>query len=236
MSARAPRDLVFARALTLGAVVVAFPLGTWLVFGAGADRRVVADGIAWTYSLGLFAAFTTSFWPLGGLRDWTRARRMESAALLFLLVSYATHLSWELGWLVAHDAIAAARDAPWAYAWWAYIDGGDARYAAAPAGLLAIETLSVVNGSIGVLAFVLWLRSRGTDPRAVGLFMATAVVHLYSASLYYLTEILDGLPSVDRASFTALWIKFGLANAPWVTMPWVVLAWGARKVRALARD
>ncbi len=226
------RDLVLARVLTLGPVVLAFPLGTIAVFHAGANRGVTADVIAWTYSFGLFAAFTTSLWPLPSLRSWDRVRRVQSAVLLFLVVSYLTHLTWELGWLCLHERIAAARDASWAYPWWAYIDGGDWRYARAPATLLAIEALSVVNGLVGVTGLVLWLRSKGHDRRAVLLFMATAVVHLYSTSYYYLSEIVAGLPSVDTSSFTGTWIKFGLANAPWLTMPWLVLWWGYGRLRS----
>ena len=227
-----PPDLLGARVIALVPVVVVFPLGSLAVFRLGFDRKAVADAIAWTYSIGLFAAFTTAFWPLRGLRGWSVERRAQSAALLFLVVSYVTHLSWELGWLVLHDRIAAARDAAWAYPWWAYIDGGDARYAVAPPSLVSIEILSVTNGLFGVLAFALWRRSSGRDRRAVLLFMATAVVHLYSTSFYYLSELIAGFPSVDTNSFTGLWIKFGLANAPWLTMPWVVLWWGERALRS----
>jgi hypothetical protein len=130
--------------------------------------------------------------------------------------------------------IAGARDSAWAYTWWAYIDGGDSRYATAPVELLAIETLSVINGLVGTTALVLWWRSGGSDRRAVLLVMATAIVHLYSASFYYLSEIFAGLPNVDTSSFTGTFIKFGLANAPWVTMPWLVLWWGQRQL--LFRD
>lgn len=223
--------LVLARILTLGPVVLAFPLGSIAVFGFGADRAFAADVIAWVYSIGLFAAFSTSFWPLPDLRAWPAERRVRSAVFLFLIVSYVTHLSWELGWLLFHDRIAEARDAAWAYTWWAYIDGGDLRYAKAPVELLTIETLSVANGLVGVTGLALWWRSRGRDYRATLLIMATAVVHLYSTSYYYLTEILAGLPNVDTSSFTGTFIKFGLANAPWLTMPWVVLWWGQRELR-----
>ena len=78
-----------------------------------------------------------------------------------------------------------------------------------------------------------WVRSAGRDPRAVLLLMATAVVHLYSTSYYYLSEILAGLPNVDTSSVTDTWIKFGLANAPWLTMPWIVLWWGWRRLCGL---
>ena len=219
--------LWIARVATLGPVAAAFPLAAWAVFGAGADRNATADGLAVVYSFGLFLGFTTSFWPLPGLRRWTPRRRLESMCLLFLIVSCITHLSWELVWLVAHDAIAASRDAAWAYPWWAYIDGGDMRYANATPTLVMMEVLSVTNGLVCATGLVLWYRSRGRDRRAVLLFMAMAVVHLYSTSLYYGGEILAGLPNVDTTSFLDTWIKFGLANVSWLVFPPCVLAWGA---------
>jgi hypothetical protein len=229
------RDLVAVRVLTLGPVVLAFPIGIVAVFSLGVDRDATADAIAWTYSVGLFAAFSTAFWPLPGLRSWTFERRALSAAFLFMVVSYATHLSWELGWLLLHERMPALENTPWAYVWWAYIDGGDLRYATAPTELLTIETLSVVNGLLGFTGVVLWVRSRGRDERAVLLFMATAVVHLYSTSYYFLSEAIPGFPSVDTSSFTDTFIKFGLANAPWLTMPWLVLWWGQRVLRRRMR-
>lgn len=227
---RWPPDLRIARGLSLGPVLLAFPVATAAVFALGTDRNATADALAVVYSTGLFAAFTTSLWPLPGLRGWTRFERIESLCLLFMVVSYATHLSWELVWLVAHDAIAAARDAAWAYPWWAYIDGGDHRYAEAPANLVGMEILSVTNGAIGVLGLTLWYRSGRRDPRALLLFMATAVVHLYSAALYFGSEILAGMPNVDTASVLDTWVKFGLANAPWLVFPWFVLYWGSRRL------
>jgi hypothetical protein len=229
------RDLWIARALTLGPVALAFPLGAWAVTAGGADRNTAADALAVVYSVGLFAGFTTSLWPLPGLRDWSRFERIRSMCFVFMIVSYATHLSWELVWLLFHDAIHAARDAAWAYPWWAYIDGGDLRYAGSSSTLLTMETLSVANGSIGTFGLVLWYRSRGRDLRSVLLLMATAVVHLYSTSLYFGGEILEGLPNVDTSSFLDSWIKFGLANAPWLVFPWFVLYWGQRVLLSASR-
>jgi len=226
-----PRDLILARVVTLAPVLLAFPVGIVAVFQLGADRNATADGIAWAYSMGLFTAFSTAFWPLPGLRSWTLERRALSAGFLFLVVSYTTHLSWELGWLLLHERMPDLKDVPWAYVWWAYIDGGDFRYATAPAELLSIEVLSVLNGTLGFTGVALWVRSKGRDERAVLIFMATAVVHLYSASYYFLSEAIPGFPNVDTSSFTDLYIKFGLANAPWLTMPWVVLYWGQRVLR-----
>lgn len=231
-----PIDLYVARALTLGPVALAFPVASAAVFSFGTDRNATADILAVCYSFGLFLAITTSFWPLPSLRTWTRFERIESCALIFMIVSYFTHLSWELVWLLFHDAIAAARDGAWAYPWWAYIDGGDLRYSNPTSTLITMEILSVTNGIVGATGLYLWLRSGRTDRRGVLLCMATAVVHLYSASLYFLGEIIEGMPNVDTTSFLDTWIKFGLANAPWVVFPWVVLYWGQRRVLAPTRD
>jgi hypothetical protein len=231
-----PWDLYIARVLTLGPVALAFPVATAAVFGFGADRDRTADLLAIVYSSGLFLGFTTSFWPLSSLRDWTRFDRIESLCIVFLCVSYFTHLSWELVWLLFHDSIALSRDAAWAYPWWAYIDGGDLRYAEAPANLVMMEILSVTNGIVGVTGLALWFRSGRTDARGLLLCMATAVVHLYSTSLYYGGEILEGLPNVDTTSFLDTWVKFGLANLSWLVFPWFVLYWGWRHLqRQLAR-
>jgi len=226
-------DLWMARLATLGPVALAFPVAATLVFGFGADRKQTADALAIVYSFGLFLTFTTSLWPLGSLRSWVRFARIESMAVIFMAVSYVTHLSWELVWLLFHGSIQAARDSAWAYPWWAYIDGGDMRYAGSDSTLVMMEILSVTNGIIGAFGLARWIRSRGTDAKAVMLCMATAVVHLYSTSLYYGSEILDGLPNVDTTSFLATWIKFGLANAPWLVFPWVVLYWGVKTLERM---
>ena len=229
-------DLWVARGLTLGPVALAFPVAAAAVFGFGADRDRTADLLAVIFSVGLFAGFSTSLWPLPSLRSWSRFERIQSMCLVFMVVSYLTHLTWELGWLLLHETIQESRDAAWAYAWWAYIDGGDLRYAGASSNLLMMEVLSVLNGACGAVGLYLWHRSRHRDPRGVLLCMATAVVHLYSASLYFGTEMLDGLPNVDTTSFLDSWIKFGLANAPWVVFPWFVLYWGQRTLKNLPRD
>ena len=225
-------DLWTARGLTLGPVALAFPAAAAAVFAFGADRDHTADLLAVVYSVGLCTAFTTSFWPLPSLRSWSRFERVQSLCLLFLVVSYLTHLTWELGWLVLRASIQASRDAAWAYPWWAYIDGGDLRYAGSSSQLVMMESLSVLNGAVGALGLWLWHRSRHADRRGVLLCMATAVVHLYSTALYFGGEILEGLPNVDTSSFLDTWIKFGLANAPWLIFPWLVLYWGQRTLRS----
>jgi hypothetical protein len=211
--------LLASRIACFGVVALAFPVAAFMVFGLGADRHETADALAFVYAFGIPLALSTSFWPLGATRHWSRARRVESLALVFLGMSYFTHLSWELGWLVLHPHIAEATDSPWAYAWWAYIDGGDLRYARPDATLLGMEALSVINGAVGAVALVVFLRSGRAHRGAALVLCGTAVVHLYSAALYYLTELLGGMPSVDTESFVGTYVKFGLANLPWVLGP-----------------
>lgn len=216
--------------MSFSVVGLAFPVGAIAVFGAGADRNATADLLAICYASGLMAGISSAMWPLPSVRARPWRWRVESTCAVFLVVSYATHLSWELGWLVAHEQIIAARDSAWAYPWWAYIDGGDLRYATASPDLLVMEALSVINGAVGVCGVVLWRRTNGRDRRAVLLFAVTAVVHLYSVALYYGSEIAAGLPNVDTTSVVDTWIKFGLANAPWAVFPWLVLYAAARRL------
>ncbi len=226
------RTLVAIRVALFGVVALAFPSCAIWVFGVGGDRRVAADVLSLIYGIGSFAAVFASALPLASLSGWTRAQRIESAALVFLGMSYATHLTWEFGWLVMHDAIIAQRDAAWTYPWWAYIDGGDARYASAEPLLLAMETLSVCNGVVGAIALRRYLKAGRAHRGAVLVMTGTAVVHLYSASLYYLSELFAGLPNVGTG-FVSRYIKFGLANALWVVAPWSLFSWCRTKLRSL---
>jgi hypothetical protein len=212
----------------IGCVVLAFPAAAAAVHAYGADRGATADLLAVIYSFGLYAAFSTPWWPLPSMRRETAFERLQSMCMLWFWITYTTHLTWELGWLLLREKIVTSPDAPWAYLWWAYIDGGDMRYASADPNLYTMEILSVANGTLGFAGLYLWYRSAGRNARAVLLLMATAVVHLYSTSLYYGAEIAAGLPNVDPSSFLDFWIKFVLANSPWLVMPWLVLYWGLR--------
>ncbi len=212
------------------AITLAFPLSALAVFRFGADRRDAADVLACVYAFGLTLLFSSSLLPLRALAGFTRDQRIASAAVLFLGVSYATHLTWELGWLLLFDTIRESPDALWAYPWWAYIDGGDARFLHGPPELFGIEALSVANALVGVTAMGRFFRGRGTRRAPVLALMGTAIVHFYSATLYYLSEFFGGMTNVDTTRFVNLWIKFGLTNLPWVVMPWFVLVWGRRAI------
>lgn len=214
-----------------GSLIVAFPVYTLLVFGAGADRSVMANALAVQATLGYFLGIFAALLPFRSLRTWSRYQRLQAVVLPFVICSYLTHLTWELGWLVLHRAIAGARDSAWAYAWWAYIDGGDRRYLNPDAHFLMIEVLSVINGCVGVTGLILLKRSRFADPRGTLLVMATAIVHTALTWYYYGSEILGGFPSTNTSSFLDLGVKFILLNSPWLIAPWIVLAWGYQTLR-----
>lgn len=228
ISATLPRSrgLRIVWIVAFGSLALAFPVYSYLAFHSGLDRALIADAMVVqatvAYFLGIFAAFL----PLPSLRTWTRFQRLQAVVLPFVICSYVTHLTWELGWLILHKAIAGAREAAWAYPWWNYIDGGDLRYLDAEPNFLMIEVLSVINACVGVTGLVLLFRSKFTDYRGTLLVMSTAVTHTVLTWYYYGTEIIAGFPSINTASFMDLGLKFILLNSPWLIAPWLVLAWG----------
>ncbi len=221
-----PFDLKLIWILSFGSLAVAFPFYSFLVFGLDFNRESTADifatHAAFAYWLGMGAAFS----PLPGLKDWARIDRLKYVCLAFMLASYLTHVSWELIWLIFHEAIFNAKDEMWAYPWWAYIDGGDIRYFEPEANFLMIEVLSVINGSIGLTGLYLLKKSDYKNLLGILLCMSTGVTHTVLTWYYYGTEFLTGFESVNTASFNDLWIKFILLNGPWLVFPWFVLYWG----------
>lgn len=222
--------------ITIGAVLaLILPAGAVAVFGLDTDRGITADVVGVIFFFALVALFSTPWWPLPGRHARSTFDRLQSTCFLWFVVTFATHLTWELIWLLLHNRIADSPNRAWAYPWWMYIDGGDGRYADATPTLLTQELLSMLNGMMGVTGLVLWWRSKGWSATATLLLMATGVVHIYSATLYFGSEMLDGYPHVDTASPADFWIKFWLLNGIWLVMPWAVFVWGrltlARQLR-----
>jgi hypothetical protein len=230
------RDLVATWVICFGALVLAFPVYSYLVFGMGMDRGAIANVLATQVTVCYWLGICAAFLPLRGLRGWSRLRRIHAVCLAFMFVSYLTHLSWELGWLLLHGSIAQARDELWAYAWWAYIDGGDLRYYQPQVNFIMMEVLSVINGSIGLTGLWLLFRSGFEDYRGSLLCLSTGVTHTVLAWYYYGSEILSGFAHVNTHSFFDLWVKFIFLNGPWLVFPWLVIYWAIRLLRVqLAR-
>jgi len=227
----APRDLVTTWVICFGALVLAFPVYSYLVFGAGLDRGAIANALATQVTICYWLGISAAFLPLPGLKGWSRLRRIQGVCLTFMWVSYLTHLSWELGWLFLHERIAESRDELWAYTWWAYIDGGDLRYYRPALNFIMMEVLSVINGTIGLTGLWLLFRSRFEDYRGTLMCLSTAVTHTVLTWYYYGTEILSGFENVNTHSFFDLWIKFIFLNGPWLVFPWLVVYWATRLLR-----
>lgn len=220
--------------LAASVVAVSLPAGAIARFGFDTDRGYTADVVGVVFFGAIVVFLATPWLPIGSGRVRTTFERIQSTCFLWFGLTFTIHVTWELAWLVLHDSIVSSPDAPWAYAWWMYIDGGDARYAGDDATLVTQEILSVINGVVGFTGLALWWRSKGRNPTAVLLLLATAVVHLYSAWVYFGSEALDGYPNVDTGSVADFWIKFWLLNGLWVVVPWLVLYWGWRLVTGRA--
>ncbi len=221
------------RVLAVLALVCSLPAAGVAVFVLGADRNQAGDSVSLVFFGGLLLLLSTPWWRLGTARS--RAVRLEEMVLLWCVVSFSIHLTWELGWLLLRDAIRESPDAIWSYAWWAYIDGGDARYATDDSTLVGMEMLSVLNGAVGAAALG-FRRARPGATVPILALMATAVVHLYSTFLYFATEVLEGYPNVDTTSAIDFVIKFWLLNGVWLVMPFCVLVWGRSQLRAAATN
>lgn len=227
---RLPRDLKAAWAITFGGLVAAFPIYTYLVFGLGMDRGLVADILATQVAICYWLGPLSAMLPLKGIRHWTRMRRIHMVVVPYLIASVLTHLVWEGLWVLLHESISASWHAAWAYPWWGYIDGGDLRYYNPTTDFLSIEVLSVINGAIGAVGLILLFRSKFQRPLGTLMVMAVAVVETVLTWYYYLTEILAGFENVNP-TFMDLGVKFIFLNAPWLVFPWLVLYWGSRILR-----
>lgn len=228
-----PRPLSLPSApviVLVGMLALTLPAGAVARFGFDTDRGVTADVTSVIFFSVIVALLSTPWWTRVGRTGTVRsgAGRVQALCFVWFGITYTTHLTWELGWLALHDRIVSSPDSAWAYLWWMYIDGGDLRYATSDPTLITMELLSVANGVVGMTGLYLWWRSRGRSTNAVLLFMATAVVHIYSTVVYFGSEIFDGFPNVDTGGFVDLWIKFLLLNGLWLVVPWVVLRWGRR--------
>lgn len=231
------RGLRPVQAVLVALIVLSLPGAAVAVFGLDTDRPSTADAASVVFFVSFLLLLTTPWWPLPGASDRSRFSRLQSTVFIWFGLTFTTHLTWELFWLLLHDRIVSSPDAPWAYVWWMYIDGGDGRYATSASMLVMMEILSVANGLVGFTGLALRWRSHGTSVTSTLLLMSTAVVHLYSTALYFGTEIMDGFPNVDTGSFVDLVIKFLLLNGIWLVMPWLVFVWGRRTLEGqLGKD
>jgi hypothetical protein len=217
-----------AQALLIASIALCLVVAAVCVFVFDFDRASTADSVSIVFFGAIIGLLSTPWWPVASQRGRSHFESLQGMVMIWFGVTFLIHISWEFGWVIFRDTIRASPDSIWAYPWWAYIDGGDARYASNSAVVIAIETITVANGALGLGALWLRHRSRGRSAVATLILMATAVIHLYGTTMYLGTEALDGYPNVRTTTFIDFVLKFWLLNGIWLVMPWAVLYWGKR--------
>jgi len=188
-------------------LATSLPAAALTVFAFDVDRSVTGDAVTVVFLIVFTSLLSTPWWPTAEQRERPR-----------------------------FESLLASPDAIWSYPWWAYIDGGDARYASNSGQLITLESLTVIVGVLGFSALWLRHRSSGKNPTATLILMATAVAHIYGTFMYFGSEALDGFPNVDTTSFVDYVLKFWILNGIWLVMPWTVLYWGTRTLYEQIED
>jgi hypothetical protein len=212
----------------IASLALSLPAAALTVFAFDVDRGVTGDAVTVVFLIVFTSLLSTPWWPTAEQRRRPRFECLQGMVMVWFGITFTTHLTWELAWVLLRKRIIAAPDAIWSYPWWAYIDGGDARYASGSSQVIMIESLTALVGVLGFGALWLRHRSNGQNPLATLMLMATAVAHIYGTCMYFGSEVLDGFPNVDTTSFVDYALKFWVLNGIWLVMPWAVLYWGKR--------
>jgi len=214
--------------LLIASLALSLPAAALTVFAFDAGRGVTGDAVSVVFVIVFVSLLSTPWWPTEEQRRRPRFECLQGMVMIWFGITFTTHLTWELAWVLLRKQIITAPDAIWSYPWWAYIDGGDARYASGSSQVIMIESLTALVGALGFGALWLRHRSNGRNPIATLMLMATAVAHIYGTCMYFGSETLDGFPNVDTTSFVDFALKFWVLNGIWLLMPWAVLYWGKR--------
>src|ERR1700733_11955675 len=146
-----------AAGLLIAFLVLATP-ACWAAGSLYGVGKVVASNAFWVIFTTVYASILALPWlNLRGQEHLTREQRLEKMCVVWVCLTIGPHLTWELPWVVFYDAIMAGKGQLWAYAWWAYMDGGDMRYVTRDVYLLAMETGASI---IGVTGAIILLRRR----------------------------------------------------------------------------
>lgn len=227
-----PAGLSFRTAVTLLATLLILAIPVCWAAGSlyGVDKGVASNAFWIVFSIVYASILALPWLMLRGQEHLTRAERLEKMCIVWICLTVGPHLAWELPWVVFYDAIMAGKGQLWAYAWWAYMDGGDMRYVTRDVYLLAMETGASIIGITGaIILYRRRLAGRFSNNQLLVL-MALMVADFYPTYMYYVTEIHEGLPNVSGVA--NLIVKFILANIFWLVMPWVVFVWAGKQLIA----
>jgi hypothetical protein len=202
------------------------------VFNSMGWDKVTADVTTLTVIFVCFGLLIAApWWPIRGLRERSRFQKLESTSLIWVIITCIPHVTWEMGWMLFHKQIIAAKGEGWAQPWWTYIEGGDERYITVDPMLWSIESLASTMGIVGLLSFWRWYRSERTSAGALYGILFLMAFDFLACYLYYASEIFAGFPNV--VTTTDLWVKFVVTNSYWLVMPWVVGSWAIRRIKML---
>jgi len=189
----------------------------------GVNRAVASNGFYIVFDLVYFGILALPWLKLSDQLDLTTAQRLEKMCVAWLCLEIAAAVLWSIPWLFLVRLIVAGKGHMWAYLWWAYMDGGDPRYAVADGSVQAMETAGAIVAMLAAVVLLLRLRSgRFTDRQLLAL-MALEAGEFYGICVYFFSGFFHGLP--DLGGPAGLAIKFFGSNLPWLFMPPVVFLW-----------
>jgi hypothetical protein len=194
----------------------------------GADPGVASDFFYAVFDLVYFGILLLPWLSLTGQAHLGPTERLERMCISWLCLAIGTALIWELPWIVFVRQIVAGKGQLWAYVWWAYMAGGDTRYAVADGSVQAMETAASTVAVIVLM--LLWRRRvtrRFTDVQLLVL-MAAMAGEFYGTVVYFLSEFYNGIP--DLGGPGGIIIKFFGSNVFWLVMPLVLFVWAGRQL------
>lgn len=200
---------------------------------AGVSHKVATNTMTILHVLLFATALALPWMKLPGMRDRTRAQRMDGMIIVWLFICLAPRFIWELPWLLFLDQIKAGvlHNELWTYFWSPYLVGGDSRYLNGDPLIVTLEWIAFFVGMFELYAVVRFFRQgKRFTITQLSFIMAGMIVEVTLPAVYFGTEIANHLSNVS--STTDLIIKFALLNAFWCTLPLITFAWGVRRIAA----
>jgi hypothetical protein len=219
-------------ALTLILVVIlvaAIPLCWAATEFYGVDKGVASNLQIAIFTLVYAGILVVPWLDLSNQEHLTRAQRLEKMCVVWMCLTAAPHVTGELSYVLFYDAIMAHPHSVWTYAWWAYIDGGDVRYATHDIYIVTFETGAALIGFTLVVLLLSYRKTHRFSTNQLLVLMAAMMCDFYPTYAYYATEMWRGFPSVHGGRVDLL-IKFVASNIFWLFMPWVVFIWAGREL------
>ena len=142
--------------------------------------------------------------------------RVRKFIFWWCVLSGVVHVTWELGFCLFHDRLAAPHPA-WMVIWTYYGDA-DTRYLHSDPFIVALEWFTVVAVTPMCFWVAVLIKQAKLRPAAL-LLLIFSTMELYGAILYFFSEHHSGWAHVTPSSFTHFWLKVALTNGIWLVLP-----------------